>query len=37
MMRLIAAGLLALTAATGVATAQKPPFKLPAGRLYVFH
>jgi hypothetical protein len=36
MMRLIAAGLLALTAATGVATAQKP-FKLPAGRLYVFH
>ena len=37
MMRLIAAGLLALTAAAGVATAQKPPFKLPAGRLYVFH
>jgi len=35
-MRLIAAGLLALTAATGVATAQKP-FRLPAGRLYVFH
>jgi hypothetical protein len=30
-------GLLALTAATGVATAQKPPFKLPAGRFYVFH
>ena len=29
-------GLLALTAATGAATAQKP-FKLPAGRLYVFH
>jgi acyl dehydratase len=37
MMRFIAAGLLTLTAATGVATAQKPPFKLPAGRLYVFH
>ena len=36
MMRLIAAGLLALTAATGVATAQKP-FRLPPGRLYVFH
>ena len=36
MMRLIAMGLLALTAATGAATAQKP-FKLPAGRLYVFH
>jgi hypothetical protein len=35
-MRLIAAGLLALTAATGVATAQKP-FRLPVGRLYVFH
>jgi hypothetical protein len=37
MMRPIAAGLLALTAATAVATAQKPPFKLPAGRLYVLH
>jgi hypothetical protein len=36
-MRLFVAGLLALTAATGVATEQKPPFKLPAGRLYVFH
>jgi hypothetical protein len=36
MMRLIAAGLLALSAATDVAIAQKP-FRLPAGRLYVFH
>jgi hypothetical protein len=36
-MRLLVAGLLALTAATGVATEQKPAFKLPAGRLYVFH
>jgi hypothetical protein len=36
-MRLLVAGLLALTAATDVATEQKPPFKLPAGRLYVFH
>ena len=35
--RLIAAGLLAFTAATGGAAAQKPQFKLPAGRLYVFH
>ena len=37
MMRLIAAGLLAITAATGVVAAQKPTFKLPADRLYVFH
>jgi hypothetical protein len=37
MMRLIAAGMLTLAAATGVATAEKPPFKLPAGRVYVFH
>jgi hypothetical protein len=36
-MRLIATGLLALAVVTGVANAQKPPFKLAAGRLYVFH
>ena len=36
MMRRIAAGLLVVTAATGAAAEQKP-FKLPAGRLYVFH
>ena len=36
MIRLIAGCLLALTVLTGIATAQKP-FKLPAGRLYVFH
>jgi hypothetical protein len=36
-MRLIATGVLALTAATGVASAQQQPYDLPPGRLYVFH
>jgi hypothetical protein len=36
MVRLIAAGLLTLTAATGASPEQKP-FRLPTGRLYVFH
>jgi hypothetical protein len=36
-MRLIATGVLALTAATGTASAQQQPYNLPPGRIYAFH